>query len=558
MGCGGKRPDNVERELFRWARRAGISAEAWLKKYYVPIRIKRPECDHEETIDFPVLLPHEWIGEMWHKSLSLFTKTILTTGHDGIQRFWDSVAHCTWCNDIQCDKSFLVPIRSFGDEASIGGTYLTTKFLVLSASSLLARYHGLDKHMLYAIIPVDWLIPHKTLFDLLHPFWWSCVAAEDGHWPTKNHLQQPFTKGKDRYRYNKAHQGHSEIAGPYRFWKCMDSGDYEYIVNKFGVQGYSNRSCCHRCFATKCSGPDCYANFFANARHHLAQRTTAVFLSEVVPLNPLCMTSWWCLEMLRNDMMHGTYQGNGSRVVANTIVELCHEGFWGKRGFANLPLAHLAASNFSKQHGFSKLPKFTREKLGHNNISQYPELKSKAYHCRILISWVAQLTASQVRRTPHASLHMKMRATCCWALSTFCWLVDEFGNYLTDNQIRQLQFHGQTFLITYQHLAATSYFQGTCLWSLKPKLHQFQHALKDLWVDRLNPRLYWCFGDESMIGILKRSAAKVHRSTSAFGNSVLNRHLLRVGIHVRRSKRGVKAIAKPRCVRRSVLKRWCR
>ena len=85
---------NVERDLFAFARQAGLSVNSWLHVYLVPVRICRDILVGEETVDWPVLLPHEWFGELWERSLQLWSKYVLGTNeHAAIGKFWETVAN---------------------------------------------------------------------------------------------------------------------------------------------------------------------------------------------------------------------------------------------------------------------------------------------------------------------------------------------------------------------------------------------------------------------------------------------------------------------------------
>ena len=73
LGIYGTTP-NVERDLFAFARQAGLSVK--------------------ETVDWPVLLPHEWFGELWERSLQLWSKYVLGTNeHAAMGKFWETVAN---------------------------------------------------------------------------------------------------------------------------------------------------------------------------------------------------------------------------------------------------------------------------------------------------------------------------------------------------------------------------------------------------------------------------------------------------------------------------------
>ena len=144
-----------------------MSASSWLKPYKFPIRIYIGDDGTEGVMDFHVLLPHEYFAETWNKSTALFAKVMLgKKGHDGIRSFWRTVSNSSWMQSELRDTECCIPFSSYGDEASVGGTYNWIKFLVITCSSLLPQMHGIDRHGLYCVLPCDWIIPHKTLFDV--------------------------------------------------------------------------------------------------------------------------------------------------------------------------------------------------------------------------------------------------------------------------------------------------------------------------------------------------------------------------------------------------------
>ncbi len=87
--------------------------------------------------------------------------------------------------------------------------------------------------------------------------------------------------------------------------------------------------------------------------------------------------------------------------------------------------------------------------------------------------------------------------------------------------------HGQRFLECYNALAVAALEAIKPLYPVKPKFHQLAHCLRDLGQDSLNPKLYWGFADESLIGSVRRTAMHVYRGKHAcFGRGLLLRHLL--------------------------------
>ena len=59
-------------------------------------------------------------------------------------------------------------------------------------NSLLCRADSMNNRLLYTVMPLDWVIPNKTMFDLLMPMYWGFVAGARGSWPHEDHLANPL------------------------------------------------------------------------------------------------------------------------------------------------------------------------------------------------------------------------------------------------------------------------------------------------------------------------------------------------------------------------------
>ena len=105
---------------------------------------------------------------------------------------------------------------------------------------------------------------------------------------------------------------------------------------------------------------------------------------------------------------------------------------------------------------------------------------------------------------------------------------------MTDTDIDNLTHDGNAFLLTYSALAQHNLDKHICLYAMKPKFHQLDHHLSDLKSDRLNPGIYWNYGDEDMVGRIKAIARKAYRGHTAFGRAVIRRYLLQVSLRWKR------------------------
>ena len=87
--------------------------------------------------------------------------------------------------------------------------------------------------------------------------------------------------------------------------------------------------------------------------------------------------------------------------------------------------------------------------------------------------------------------------------------------YLSDAAKEELPQLGQTFAHMYTTLAGIYFDKGQRLFKITPKLHLMEHLLESQCLVWGNPRLYWCYSDEDLVGLLTGLASSVHPSTLA-------------------------------------------
>ena len=72
---------------------------------------------------------------------------------------------------------------------------------------------------------------------------------------------------------------------------------------------------------------------------------------------------------------------------------------------------------------------------------------------------------------------------------------------------------GRTFAQLYTALAREAYNSGRKLWKISPKLHLFEHLAEVQSVAWGNPRYYWTYSDEDLVGLLVGMAELLHPVT---------------------------------------------
>ena len=70
---------------------------------------------------------------------------------------------------------------------------------------------------------------------------------------------------------------------------------------------------------------------------------------------------------------------------------------------------------------------------------------------------------------------------------------------------------GALFLGGYQHLSMEACLAGVPRWNVVPKFHYFAHMIDELHDRGMNPRCFWCFGDEDFVGRVARIVFRTHR-----------------------------------------------
>ena len=59
-------------------------------------------------------------------------------------------------------------------------------------------------------------------------------------------------------------------------------------------------------------------------------------------------------------------------------------------------------------------------------------------------------------------------------------------------------------------------------------MHQVDHMLRDLEVERINPKVFWNFANEDFVGKIKKIARKCHRKTLA--ECAMQRYMLKISL----------------------------
>ena len=92
------------------------------------------------------------------------------------------------------------------------------------------------------------------------------------------------------------------------------------------------------------------------------------------------------------------------------------------------------------------------------------------------------------------------------------------SRFLSESAKAELPELGTNLCIIYSALSAKAIESNEKMWKMMPKLHLFDHLCGWQAVEAGNPRFYWTYADEDLVGLLCECAQSCHvRALAPFG-----------------------------------------
>ena len=101
----------------------------------------------------------------------------------------------------------------------------------------------------------------------------------------------------------------------------------------------------------------------------------------------------------------------------------------------------------------------------------------------------------------------------CQHLVRFYEILDEQGQFLSDACKAELPSLGRTLCCLYAQLSQEALAAGTKLWKFSPKHHLVLHLCEWQALDYGNPKYYWVYADEDLVGHMIEVAHSCHPRT---------------------------------------------
>ena len=527
-GGSGAHENNYERDLHRWVRRqhwANMLPEPY--EFIVPI--VQAGGSGTRNLLHGALLPHEFFASIYAGAPDLFKHLFL--GEDGaLEDFWARSQDTEWFRRhpvVQAvpDPRHRVPIGIHGDDV---GVYWQDKVVVMTWGSVAVEILSVDTRILFSCIRCGDLIPEVSLAEIHKVLVWSFAALAAGRWPEQDHNGVPFTATHHPARWRRAAH---VLAGPYVGAWSEARGDWKYLMESLCLAAYwACNECCHLCRAHKKVKRLLYTQFtrtaYVRSTAYTNEQFTGWHRRRCVLQQIPGFDIWRCWI----DAMHTIDLGILQEAIPSALCELCKDDAIWHGGCLRLRMyrAWTDYRDWCKANDQESIaPRFETQRIRPSPYD-YPEFSqksAKAISCRGLQYWLAEVCVAHAAHDP-TDTNLRM-AGLFQGLAGFDLTCRKARRFPTPSQAESMADHVESALVFYNALASAAADAGEHLWKVLPKHHMLTHLAYDQapWA---NPRWVHCYGDEDMVGRVKKLVNVCHGSTCA--RKALSRYLIIVGM----------------------------
>ena len=147
--------------------------------------------------------------------------------------------------------------------------------------------------------------------------------------------------------------------------------------------------------------------------------------------------------------------------------------------------------------------RLTKDRVRTSN--NWPKLKAKAAATRHVIPFCLELAQKHLDRR---------RIALCQQLHSLYLLMDTQGMFLDEAAKRRVPVLGRQLCSLFAALSTEAFEAGRVAWKMTPKVHLMMHLCE--WQSQtMNPRFFWVYSDEDLVGKMVEVAESCHASTTA-------------------------------------------
>ena len=493
-GSEGMHPSNMQRDLLRFF---GSPAGA-PPLTYIPLSTTRGRVLH------PVMLPHQLFSTLFEERRPFWEESV--RGPLGRAReFWHHIRnseifqmHDALGPDANLDLS--IPLGMHAD----GGSFSHQDSLfVISWNSLVSGSigQGFARRLLFTLIRKSDLC-ESTFEDIWRVFSWSL-----------NHLCTGISPSKD-WRDMCIDGGERWLAEGYRGLLVQIRGDWEFLAQVIRLPAHNNNdNNCWLCRASRIHPGLLWHDFSRGAGWRRTIRTHRSWEGELrsrgsmIPLI-FQLVIGLTLSCVAIDVLHVLDLGVAAHVLGNLFWLIIKRRRGGTQESRAKTLSSEIESWHSDRNQTSGLRGPLTVKRLRNENSKYPKLKAKGASVRSLIPCALDMArANDLGEREIAVVQL---------LNEFYNIIYDQDLFLEDWAVQRIGEIGFMFCNMFTDLSRSAHDNNEQLWKSTPKLHLFAHLCElQVMTLKLNPRSFWCYADEDLVGQLIEIASSSHPMTLA-------------------------------------------
>lgn len=456
----------------------------------------------------PFLLPHKFLSTYYAANTQAEWRKTIAGSVGAARQFWSEIRDSPFMRNHPDMPEHLWPSTiPFGMHADGGPFSKTDSLFIISFNSLLGSGTTLRKRFLFTVLRKNEMTP-QTLDKALQIFAWSFNALLDGRTPNVGPSGLPLLGGGER------------LASSWRGALCQVRGDWEFYCSCFGFPRWNGGD--RMCFMCRASAtiPDL---LYTNCRIDAPWRDTiwtdesyrAYLLANGLHIPALLRHAIGLrLDCIMPDVLHTIDLGIGSHIIGNILfVFAILRGVFGGANFGERVTA--VAGHMDAWYKRTKCSSRLRGKLSLETIrasGDWPKLRGKAAAIRHLAPYAKEIVDRFHNGTPEDTLIQNVITLLC----RFYEILGSESQFVSAHVRAELPVLSQKLAEFYSQLASSNFGVVNRLWKMSPKLHLFEHLCQITAIMYGNPRYFWTYADEDLVGQMIEIAETCHPSTLPF------------------------------------------
>jgi hypothetical protein len=456
----------------------------------------------------PFLLPHKFFSS-YYKANTMAQWRKEFAGPIGASRqFWESIQDSPFIkHHPHMPKQLWPSTIPLGMHADGGPFSKQDSLFTINWNSLLGTGQTFRKRFVFTVITKSQMV-EGTMDHLLKVFAWSMNSLLEGKTPEVDPFGRPIVGNSVPH------------AGSWRAALCQVRGDWEFYCDCFKFpRWHAHENMCFMCRASGLEDHLRYTNHRLDAPWRDTLWTDESYRAHLIangqPIPALLMHAVGLrLDCIMPDVLHTIDLGVTAHIVGNVLFMFAVlRGVFGGANFSErvAKLSKDLDSWYKRTNCKDRLRgKITLETL--RPKGDWPQMKGKAAALRHLADYIVDV----VGRFRQDTVEDTLIHNICILLQRFYYIIASESQFLSPDILRELPMLGQKLAEFYSQLSAMHFDDVDRLWKISPKFHLMEHLMQFTAILYGNPRYFWTYADEDLVGHMVDIAETVHPSTLPF------------------------------------------